>query len=342
VHEADVGAEGDLDAAAEGVAVDGVLGLSSVGAGGSAAPTRSPLAIALNEEKSRPAQNDAPSPDSTTTRTFGMPLSASPASRRPVNIAVSSALRFSGRFMRTSATPCSSTLMVTRSLIATSLPAMLGAMKLNLTADEVLTTTRSVRKRLDFDKPVDRAVVEECLEIALQAPTGSNRQGWHWVVIEDPELKAGVADIYRKNFEMYRSMPAADYPEGDSRAERQDKVRDSAGYLSDNFHRAPLLLIPCIWGRLDNASVVQGAGAWGSLLPAVWSFMLALRERGMGSAWTTIHLMNDGERQVAELLGIPYDKVSQAGLFPIAYTIGTEFKLAKREPLDSILHWDRW
>jgi nitroreductase len=219
---------------------------------------------------------------------------------------------------------------------------MLTAMKLNLTADEVLTTTRSVRKRLDFDKPVDRATVEECLEIALLAPTGSNRQGWHWVVIEDPDMKQAVADVYRKNFDLYRSMPAAEYAPGDSRGERQDKVRDSATYLSDNFHRVPLMLIPCLWGRLDNASVVEGAGAWGSLLPAVWSFMLALRERGMGSAWTTIHLINDGEQRVADLLGIPYDKVSQAGLFPIAYTIGTDFKPAKREPLDSILHWDRW
>jgi nitroreductase len=219
---------------------------------------------------------------------------------------------------------------------------MLSAMKLNLTADEVLTTTRSVRKRLDFDKPVDRATVEECLEIALQAPTGSNRQGWHWVVIEDQGLKDAVADVYRKNFDLYRSMPPAEYAEGDSRGERMEKVRDSATYLSENFHRAPMLLIPCIWGRLDNASVVAGAGAWGSLLPAVWSFMLALRERGMGSAWTTIHLMNDGEQQVAELLGIPFDKVSQAGLFPIAYTIGTDFKPAKREPLANVLHWDRW
>ena len=219
---------------------------------------------------------------------------------------------------------------------------MLESMKLNLTADEVLTTTRSVRKRLDFDKPVERAVVEECLEIAMQAPTGSNRQGWHWVVVEDAGLRKAVADVYRANFEMYRALPGAEYKPGDTRGERQDKVRDSASYLSDNFHRAPLLLIPCIWTRLDNVSVVEGAGAWGSLLPAVWSFMLALRERGMGSAWTTIHLMNDGERQVAELLGIPYDKVSQGGLFPIAYTIGTDFKPAKREPLSNVLHWDRW
>ena len=219
---------------------------------------------------------------------------------------------------------------------------MLTPMKLNLTADEVLTTTRSVRKRLDFDKPVDRAVVEECLTIALQAPTGSNRQGWHWVVVEDADKKRAVAEVYQRNFEEYRSMPGAEYAPGDSRGERQDKVRDSAGYLSDNFHRAPMLLIPCLWGRLDNASVVQGAGAWGSLLPAVWSFMLALRERGLGSAWTTIHLMNDGEREVADVLGIPYDKVTQAGLFPIAYTQGTDFKPAQREPLATILHWDQW
>ena len=215
-------------------------------------------------------------------------------------------------------------------------------MNLNLRADEVLTTTRSVRKRLDFDRPVEREIVEECLNIAMQAPTGSNRQGWHWVVIEDAAKKQAIADVYRANFEEYRQMPGAEYAEGDSRAERQDMIRDSAGYLSDNFHRAPMMLIPVIWGRLDGASVVQGAGAWGSILPAVWSFMLALRERAMGSAWTTIHLIGDGERQVAELLGIPYEKTSQAGLFPIAYTIGTEFKLAKREPLDSILHWDRW
>jgi nitroreductase len=232
--------------------------------------------------------------------------------------------------------------MVTRSVIAPVSPGTLGRMKLNLTADELLTTTRSVRKRLDFDRSVEREVVEECLEIALQAPTGSNRQGWHWVVVEDPATKKAIADVYRANFEEYRNMPGAVYKGGDSRGERMEMVRDSAGYLSDNFHRVPLMMIPCMWGRLDNASVVMGAGGWGSLLPAVWSFMLALRERGLGSAWTTIHLMNDGEQQVAERLGIPFDKVCQGGLFPIAYTIGTDFKPAKREPLDRILHWDRW
>jgi nitroreductase len=216
-------------------------------------------------------------------------------------------------------------------------------MKLNLSADEVLTTTRSVRKRLDLDRPVEREVVLECLEIALQAPTGSNSQGWSWMFVTDPDKKKAIADYYAANFWQYRNNPrSAQYPEGDLRAERRDAVTSSAEYLADNFHRVPVLLIPLIQGRLDKLPVFAAASLWGSILPAVWSFMLALRERGMGSAWTTIHLMNDGEREVADLLGIPYDRVSQGGLFPIAYTIGTDFKLAKREPLDKVLHWDRW
>ena len=215
-------------------------------------------------------------------------------------------------------------------------------MSLNLTADQVLTTTRSVRKRLDFDRPVERSIVEECLEIALQAPTGSNRQGWHWVVVEDQANKDAIAEIYRENFTAYRNMARPEYAEGDTRGERAEFVSESADYLSQNFQRSPLLLIPCLWGRVDGADSAASASFWGSLLPAVWSFMLALRERGLGSAWTTLHMPNGGDAKVAELLGIPHDKVSQAGLFPIAYTIGTDFKLAKREPLANVLHWDTW
>ena len=215
-------------------------------------------------------------------------------------------------------------------------------MRLNLTADEVLSTTRSVRKRLDFDRPVERAVVEECLELALQAPTGSNTQGWHWIVVEDAAKRKALADIYKENFALYASMPGREYAAGDTRGERMDAVRDSAWYLAENFHRAPLLLVPAIEGRLDNLPSFMTASAWGSLLPAVWSFMLALRERSMGSAWTTIHLMNGGEEKAAEILGIPHASISQAGLFPIAYTVGTDFKPAKREPLSKVLHWDTW
>ncbi len=215
-------------------------------------------------------------------------------------------------------------------------------MKLNLTADEVLTTTRSVRKRLDFDRPVEREVINECLDIALQAPTGSNRQGWQWVFVEDETKKNALAEIYADNFELYRNMPRPEYDADDPRAVSQSGVVDSASYLAENFQRAPVLMIPCIEGRLDNLPSFATASVWGSLLPAVWSFMMALRERSIGSAWTTIHLMNDGERKAAELLGIPYDNFSQAGLFPIAYTIGTDFKPAKRLPAAELSHWDTW
>ena len=132
-------------------------------------------------------------------------------------------------------------------------------MHLNLSADDVLKTTRSVRKRLDFDKPVERAIVEECLEIALQAPTGSNSQGWHWIIIEDAAKKKALADIYRKNFEIYASMPGKKYDAGDTRGDRQPLVRDSAGYLTDNFEKAPMMMIPCIDGRLDNLPAFAGA-----------------------------------------------------------------------------------
>ena len=213
-------------------------------------------------------------------------------------------------------------------------------MNLHLGADEVLLTTRSVRKRLDFETPVDRSLVEECLNIALQAPTGSNRQGWHFVIVEDAAKKKALADIYRENWKLYASLPGRDT--GDIRDEQMPRVRDSASYLAENFERAPYFMIPCIEGRLENIDVATGAGGWGSLLPAVWSFMLALRNRGLGSAWTTIHLMLEGERKAAEVLGIPYAKVTQGGMFPIAYTKGTDFKPATRLPLDKVLHWDVW
>jgi nitroreductase len=212
-------------------------------------------------------------------------------------------------------------------------------MHLGLSADDVLTTTRAVRKRLDFDRPVEREVILDALQIALQAPTGSNAQGWHWLFVEDPETKAALGELYRTNFEAYKQYSRT-YPDGDLRAAQRDRVRSSADYLADNWERVPVLLIPLIEGRLDNASVFQGASAWGSLLPAVWSFMLALRERGLGSAWTTLHLPD--ERKAADLLGIPFDRFTQGGLFPIAYTIGTDFKPATRLPTDGIVHWNRW
>ncbi len=215
-------------------------------------------------------------------------------------------------------------------------------MRLNLSADEVLTTTRAVRKRLDFDRPVEREVVEECLQIALQAPTGSNRQGWQWIFVTDPDTKLALADIYRPNWERYRNAVAAvRYDDGDVRGDRLSKVYDSASYLAEHFHRVPVIMVPCIEGTRDPIPAAASAGMWGSLLPAVWSFMLAARERGLGTAWTTIHLLNNGDNEAAHVLGIPTGWV-QAGMFPIAYTKGTEFRPASRLDLDGLVHWERW
>lgn len=214
-------------------------------------------------------------------------------------------------------------------------------MILDLTPDQLLSTTRSVRKRLDLEQPVDSAVVLECLDLALQAPTGSNRQGWHWMFITEPEKKKALADLYKANFIAYRDSGARPtYDDADTRAQRQSAVTDSANYLADHFHEVPILMIPLIEGRLDNLPAFAAASTWGSLLPAVWSFMLALRSRGLGSAWTTLHLPS--EREAAEILDIPFDKYTQGGLFPIAHTIGLDFKPAARIPTDQIVHWNTW
>ncbi|BBZ24197.1 nitroreductase family protein [Mycolicibacter hiberniae] len=215
-------------------------------------------------------------------------------------------------------------------------------MNLNLSADEVLTTTRSVRKRLDLDKPVPRDVLMECLEIALQAPTGSNAQGWQWMFVTDPVKKQALADIYRANALPYLNRAMPDYGDGDVRSERMGHIGDSAKHLAENLQDVPVMLIPCLEGKPENGSLGLSASFWASLFPAAWSYCLALRNRGLGSCWTTLHLLGDGERQAAEVLGIPYENYSQGGLFPIAYTKGTDFKPAKRLPAEQVAHWDTW
>lgn len=211
---------------------------------------------------------------------------------------------------------------------------------LNLSVDEVLTTTRSVRKRLDLDTPVPREVLLECLELAIQAPTGSNAQGWQWMFVADPVKKMALADIYRASADEYLNQIKPEYD--DVRGERMGLVVDSAKYLAANMHEVPVLLIPCLKGRVEDSPLGMSASFWASLFPAAWSFMLALRSRGLGSTWTTLHLLGDGEQQAAEILGIPYEEYSQGGLFPIAYTKGTDFRRAKRLPAEEIVHWDSW
>jgi nitroreductase len=208
-------------------------------------------------------------------------------------------------------------------------------------ADQLLTTTRSVRKRLDLRRPVEPDVLERCIDVALQAPTGSNQQGWHMMVVTDAKKRAGLAEMYRNAFAGYREMRANEppLPPEDLRAQQMPRVVDSATYLCDHLHEVPVMVIPCIEGRIENAGVLAQASVYGSILPAAWSLMLALRARGIGSAWTTLHLMFEGDAAV--LLGIP-DHVTQTALFPVAYFTGTDFKPAKRLSTDRSTHWDTW
>jgi len=204
--------------------------------------------------------------------------------------------------------------------------------------DLALTTTRAVRRRLDLDRPVPRQVVLDCIELALQAPNGSNTQPWRWVVIDDLETRRAAADIYRSAIDTYATRPGP--REVDYSTPAALRIAASVAHLRDNLERVPVLVVPAVRGRFETDALFMQASRWGSILPAVWSFMLALRGRGLGSAWTTIHLHR--ERDMAELLGIPYGEWTQAGLFPVAYTIGTEFKPAPRGDVADVVSWNHW
>ena len=211
---------------------------------------------------------------------------------------------------------------------------------LDLTPDELLSTTRAVRKRLDFERPVPLDLVMECIALAQQAPTGSNRQTWHFMVVTDPAKRQALGEIYAKAFGSYRTSPvyAGAITTGDpERDAQQQRVGTSAEFLAENMGRAPVLVIPCIEGRVKGAGA---AGALGSILPAAWSFMLAARARALGTCWTTLHLMF--EQEAAEVLGMPYESVTQTLLTPVAFTKGTDFKPANRPDPSTITHVDTW
>jgi len=211
------------------------------------------------------------------------------------------------------------------------------------TVDKLLTTTHSVRKRLDLKRPVEPEVIERCLEIALHAPTGGNRQGWHFVLVTDTGKRAQIAEHYRQSWYAYdasRPSRATAAMRSDPKVAAQTmRVRDSAQYLADHMQDVPVLVLPCIEGRAGDPSAATQAGLYGSILPAAWSFMLALRARGLGAAWTTLHLTY--EKEVAALLGIP-DNITQAALLPVAYFTGADFQPAKRLPAKNVTYWNRW
>ena len=217
-------------------------------------------------------------------------------------------------------------------------------MSSDLSADHVLRTTRAVRTRLDFDRPVPREVIRECLDIALQAPTGSNRQNWHFVVITDEAQRNAIGDLYRRAIGAaqadVRALTRIDPADADTYEAQTTRVNNSAHWFFDHVQRSPGMLIPCISGRIDGPWRMATASHVGSVIQAAWSFMLAARARNIGSVWTTVHLAL--EEEAAEILGIPYADVMQVALIPFGYVVGNPFKEAEREPLDLVTHWDRW
>ena len=249
---------------------------------------------------------------------------------------------------------------------------------LPLSALELLTTTRAVRKRLDFTRPVELALITRCVEIALQGPSGSNMQGWSFVVVTDAAKREALAELYRRAFDAYRHQDGQAagslFQDDPARAGQQRRVMDSADYLARHMHEVPVLVVPCLEGRVDarrgdasrsdgeasrgsellsaampsaamssaamSSAASPSAAMWGSLLPAAWNFMLAARLHGLGTAWTTLHLRY--EREAAEVLGIPYERVSQGLMTPLAYTKGTRFREAQRKPLAEVLRINSW
>ena len=216
---------------------------------------------------------------------------------------------------------------------------------LDLTTEELLTTTRAVRKRLDYDRPVSDDDIRDCVRLAMQSPSGSNNMTMQFVVVKDEAKRAKIGEIYGKCFDIYRQMDgvyvgsiAKDTPDEQA---QQDRVKDSAEHLAATMGQAPALVIACTKsGRIDGAPAMMTASSMGNVLPAMWSFMLAARARGLGTSWTTVGLMM--EQEIADVVGIPFDEVQQACLSPLAHTVGTDFKQAMRPDPDSIIHWDQW
>ena len=202
--------------------------------------------------------------------------------------------------------------------------------------DRLLSTTRAVRRRLDLERPVDREVILDCIRLSQQAPTASNTQKWRWMVVMDAEKRKALGEIYGRG-KQFIEQAKAQVDDDDTQTHR---VYDSATWLLDHMGEAPALVIPCVEGRIpEGAPNGMAASVYGSIYPAMWSFQLALRSRGLGSTLTTINLFF--EKEVADVLSMPED-VMQVALLPVAYTKGTDFKIAKRPPPDEITHFDTW
>jgi nitroreductase len=206
------------------------------------------------------------------------------------------------------------------------------------TVERLLTTTKSVRRRLDLTRPVAREVVLECIRLAAQAPNASNLQEWKWVVVDDPDLRRAVGEQYRRvTLPPVTEMLNAKLARGDEAGVR---ISRSILYLADRMGEVPVLVIPCFDFKPDaDTPLPQISRMFGSIYPAVWSFQLALRSRGLGSVFTTAHTLD--EPAMGELLGIPA-RWTQTCLIPVAHTTGGDFTPSPRRPVEDSISWNGW
>lgn len=215
---------------------------------------------------------------------------------------------------------------------------------LPLGADDLLRTTRSVRKRLDFERPVAKEVLRECVETALQAPSGSNRWALQFVIVTDPERRRAIGDVYRDCYETYRSLDGVYIGSIDKgapdRNEQQQRTTLSADHLGEHMGEAPALVAACAPARAEDGPAIRKTTLLGSVLPGMWSFMLAARLRGLGTALTTVGLFD--EPRTYEAFGIPIEEVTIGAITPVAYTKGNDFKPALRPDPDEVIHWEGW
>ena len=215
---------------------------------------------------------------------------------------------------------------------------------LDLTPDELLKTTRSVRKRLDLVKPVPMSVIDECMDLAIQAPTSTYGENWRFMIVTDPGKKKAIAEWYKKGHDLFELRQNGCEEELKGVHTGRNRVLSSINYLAENLKDIPVLMIPCILGRLDDEQVAYNvqyqATMYASIIPAVWNFMLAARARGMGTCWTTLHL--PFEREVGNIVGIPVEEVTQIAMIPVAFTLGTKFKAAARRPINEVMRLNAW
>ena len=201
--------------------------------------------------------------------------------------------------------------------------------------DDILATTRSVRRRIDFDRPVPPEVLLECIDIAVQAPTGVGPETWRFVVITDDDKKRSIAELYRQAFDDYMRTR---FEELKNSGDAPDELSPNYRYLADNLQNFPALILVCREGRPPQEHTRQVA-FYGSILPAAWSLMLALRTRGLGATWTT--LLSSYEKQAAEILEMP-SYITSTVLLPIGYMNGAKLKRATRTAARRVTYWDKW